>query len=79
MRITIKIKDEYRTHLLALAARRGQKGFSGIVEEALALYFSKLEGEETNCQKALSLKGILADQEVEQIRETTFELRSSWR
>ena len=38
MRTTIELSDEHRARLLELAARRGEKGFSSIVEEALARF-----------------------------------------
>lgn len=41
MRTTIELSDEHRSRLVELAARRGEKGFSPIVEEALDLYFAR--------------------------------------
>jgi predicted DNA-binding protein len=38
MRTTIEIPDDQRARLLELAARRGEKGFSALVREALELY-----------------------------------------
>ena len=38
MRTTIEIKPEHRAKLLELAARRGTKGFSELVGEALDAY-----------------------------------------
>jgi hypothetical protein len=35
MRTTVEIKPEHRSALLALAARRGGKGFSAVLEEAI--------------------------------------------
>ena len=37
MRTTIEIRDEHRAKLLEMAARRGEKGFSSIVSEAIEL------------------------------------------
>ena len=38
MRTTIELKDESRARLLDMAARRGEKGFSTIIGEAVDLY-----------------------------------------
>jgi hypothetical protein len=35
MRITVEIRPEQRIQLLEIAARRGKKGFSGLVQEAI--------------------------------------------
>lgn len=38
MRTTIELTDEQRSALLALAGRRGLRGYSSLVQEALAQY-----------------------------------------
>lgn len=38
MRTTIDLSDEQRAALLAMAARRGLRGYSSLVQEALAKY-----------------------------------------
>ena len=40
MRTTIELTDEQRAALLAKAARRGMRGYSQLVQEALARYLS---------------------------------------
>jgi predicted transcriptional regulator len=35
MRTTIELKPEHRARLLELAARRGQKGLSAVIQEAI--------------------------------------------
>ena len=35
MRTTVEINDRFRARLLQIAAERGEKGFSGMLEEAL--------------------------------------------
>ena len=41
MRTTIKLDDDNRDTLLSIAQERGQKGFSAVVEEAIAFYLSE--------------------------------------
>jgi len=79
MRTTIEIKDEHRARLLDLAARRGGKGFSDIVAEAIDLYLLALSGDEERRRSALRLRGSLDDAEAEELREATRSLRESWR
>jgi hypothetical protein len=43
MRTTIEITDHQRARLLDLAARRGAKGFSRFVQEALDDYLRKVD------------------------------------
>lgn len=38
MRTTIELSDEQRSALLALAGKRGLRGYSSLVQEALARY-----------------------------------------
>src|SRR3972149_4767993 len=43
MRTTVEITDEQRARLLELAARRGEKGFSKLVQEALERFIDEVE------------------------------------
>ena len=45
MRTTIEIKPEHRAKLLELAARRGQKGFSHLIAEALEAFLRAETGQ----------------------------------
>jgi tRNA(fMet)-specific endonuclease VapC len=44
MRTTIELKDESRAKLLAIAARRGEKGFSRLIDEAVEQYVPARRG-----------------------------------
>jgi hypothetical protein len=79
MRTTIEMKPEHRAKLLALAARRGAKGFSELVGEALEAYLRAEANREAARKRAVGLKGVLSDREVRSLRETTTALRSSSR
>ena len=79
MRTTIEIKPEHRASLLALAARRGQKGFSQLVTEALEAYLKAQQGRGGARKRALMLKGALRPKEVERLRASTAEISRSWR
>jgi hypothetical protein len=79
MRTTVEMKPEHRAALLALAAQRGLKGFSSVLEEAIEVY---LEGQAARTERRrhlLSLAGSLPADEAAELRRTTRELRESWR
>lgn len=79
MRTTIEMKDEHRAALLEIAARRGFKGFSAVVEAAIETY---LRGEAENTarrRKALALRGTLSRAEGARLGEAVAALRRSWR
>jgi hypothetical protein len=75
----VEIKDEHRAQLLELAARRGKKGFSELIEEALEMYFGALRSDERARKKAAATRGTLSAAQAEKLRERTRELRASWR
>ncbi len=79
MRTTIELKDEYRAKLLEIAALRGEKGFSKIIEEAVAVYLEAAAANEQLRQRALSLRGILGEDEAGELRAAAMALRESWR
>jgi predicted transcriptional regulator len=79
MRTTIEISPEQRTRLMELAARRGEKGFSKLVQQALDAYLKSQAGEEEKRRRALMLKGALDPREAERLRTATREIRESWR
>ena len=79
MRTTVEMKPEHRSALLALAARRGEKGFSSVLAEAIEEY---LDEEKTRVQRRkelLSLAGSLSADEANALRNTTTSLRENWR
>lgn len=79
MRTTIEIPDEQRAKLLKLAAERGEKGFSRLIQEALERYLDEAEEREQRIQAALSTLGSLSLEEAEELEESVRRLRGSWR
>jgi uncharacterized ferredoxin-like protein len=79
MRTTIEIKDEHRARLLDLAARRGEKGFSSIVADALESHLRHLAARDEARKRALRLKGMLSQKEADRLRKDARSLRESWR
>ena len=79
MRTTIEIRDDLRARLLEIAARRGEKGFSAIVEEALERYLYRNADSDRLRRAALAVGGSLTDDEAAELEERTREIRESWR
>lgn len=79
MRTTIEIADETRAKLLELAARRGDKGFSGIVQEALDYYFEAEEERAAKVAKAIDALGTLEAVEADRLEREVRKLRGAWR
>jgi metal-responsive CopG/Arc/MetJ family transcriptional regulator len=79
MRTTIEIKPEHRAKLLELAARRGAKGFSELVAEALETYLQAEADRDGQRKRAARLRGALRAREADGLRTATEALRRIWR
>lgn len=79
MRTTIEIRDDQRAKLLALAAERGEKGFSILVQEALDQYFSTAAEQEEKVEAAIHALGALDDEAAAELRESVRAIRGRWR
>ena len=79
MRTTIEIDDEHCSKLLELAARRGEKGFSRIIAQAIESYLKSVKRSESVRRQALKLRGAFSLDEADRLRTTTSEIRRSWR
>jgi hypothetical protein len=79
MRTTVEMKAQHRSALLALAAERGEKGFSSVLAEAIQVY---LDGERERARQReefLSLAGSLSPEEGEELRARVRAIRENWR
>ncbi len=79
MRTTIELKEEHRALLHALAARRGWRGFSRVVQEAIDFYLQHHADAEKARRAILDRKGRWSANEVERMRAALAELRQQWR
>ena len=79
MRTTVEIPDKQRARLLELAAQRGEKGFSRLVQEALELYLRENQARRERVAAARSTLGSFSQQEAESLRESVRVLRERWR
>jgi metal-responsive CopG/Arc/MetJ family transcriptional regulator len=79
MRTTIEIKPDHLSRLLAIAAKRGEKGFSGLIGEAVEAYLGSEAERQRRRQKALQVRGALRPRDAARLRKKAATLRSSWR
>ena len=77
MRTTIDLTDEQHRALAAVAQKRGLRGFSAVVQEAVAVYLDALDTDETDL--LLSLEGTLSVDEERQLRSRIDDARATWR
>lgn len=78
VRTTIDISDEQRAKLLNLAAQRGQKGFSGIVREALDRYLSDEDRRMQRVRVALAARGALSGDDGSELQARVIDMRGRW-
>lgn len=78
MRTTIEISEHQRSILVSLAAQRGLRGYSEIIEEAVDKYIEEQMKDPEIKKKALALRGAWKQGEAEEVRAKILELREKW-
>jgi hypothetical protein len=73
------MKPEHRSALLALAARRGEKGFSSVLAEAIDEFLKGEAARRRRREEVLALAGALGPEDAEDLRATARSLREGWR
>ena len=79
MRTTVELSDQHRAKLLELAADRGEKGFSRIVQEAVERYLLEEGSRKDRVDAALKLQGSLGKAAADALEESVKLARSQWR
>ena len=77
MRTTVEISDAQHRALSALAQRRGLRGFSQLVQEALDAYLGDLGSDEVSV--LLDLEGTLDEDDEREVRDRIAAVRTTWR
>ena len=78
-RTTVELTEEQRVSLLHLAAARGLKGFSILVQDAVNQYLDQEKKRENHVKAALDLKGALSEKEAKNFEIMAKSLRENWR
>ncbi len=79
MRTTIELKPAQRAELLRLAAKRGIKGFSSIIEDALDEYLLRESRKQHLILAALETRGAFSGKGGEEFESRASTLREKWR
>lgn len=77
MRTTVEITDEQHRALSAVAQRRGLRGFSQLVQEAVDAYLQDIDTDEVDL--LLGLEGSLDEADAREVRERIGSARAAWR
>ena len=78
MRATIELPDHLRAAVLAVAARKGYRGYSKVIVEALEFYLAEKEAKESGLQDLLDLRGSWSRRDATETRARIAETRSHW-
>ena len=76
MRTTVEITDEQRLALTTLASKRGLRGFSLLVQEAIDRYLAEERGDRLDA--VLALRGSLSDLEADELDRRIADAWASW-
>jgi hypothetical protein len=71
------MKPEHRARILELAAKRGEKGSSMVVADALELYLDAQKSRTNAIRSALPLKGSMSAKEAAGLAAQTRRIRAS--
>jgi hypothetical protein len=76
MRTTVVITEQQRLALSALASKRGVRGYSTLVQEAIDLYLEHQEAD--RLEAVLELRGALSSDEASDLERRISEAWSTW-
>jgi hypothetical protein len=79
MRTTVEITDAQRAGLLNLAARRGEKGFSRLVQQAIDRLLADEDAGKGRVEAALALEGSMTAEAADELAASVTRIRSQWR
>lgn len=79
MRTTVELTEEQRAELLRLAAKRGMKGFSGLVQEAVDAFLDSQASRASLIEAALAMKGTLKSESADEFEDRAKSIRKNWR
>lgn len=79
MRTTVEITDRQRAKLLQLAAERGVKGFSELVQDAIDAYLEANAARKELVKAAVDVLGSLSEAEARRLEARTTDVRKLWR
>lgn len=79
MRTTIELSDDLIAALRALAVKKGYRGYSLIMEEAVRHYLNDHERKDLASSVLLKMRGTWSAKEAREIKKRLEEIRKNWR
>jgi hypothetical protein len=79
MRTTIDLSNDHRSSLHSLAARRGLRGYSKLIQEAVDLYIQEMTASEGNAKHLLKMRGTWDKEDTRKFRKKLREIRRNWK
>lgn len=78
MRTTIELSDDLISIVRAIAVKKGYRGYSKVIEDALHFYFKENEKKELGRKKILRMRGSWTLEEANRTKKRLEELRKNW-
>ena len=79
MRTTIELSNDHRSSLHSLAARRGIRGYSKLIQEAVDLYIKEMTAKEGNAKLLLKMRGTWNKDDANAFSKKLREIRRNWK
>ena len=79
MRTTIELSDDHRSALHSIAARRGLRGYSKLIQEAIDFYIRQKEKKGDGLKQLLKMRGSWSEEEAKRVRKRLEEVRRNWK
>jgi predicted DNA-binding protein len=79
MRTTIELSNDHRSSLHSLAARRGLRGYSKLIREAVDLYIQEMTAKEGSAKHLLQMRGTWNKEDAQKFQKKLREIRKNWK
>jgi metal-responsive CopG/Arc/MetJ family transcriptional regulator len=79
MRTTIELSDDHRSALHSIAARRGLRGYSKLIQEAIDFYIKEKVKKGEGAKEILKMRGTWSREEAKHFKKRLEEIRRNWR
>ena len=75
MRTTVELSDDHRSVLHFLAAQRGLRGYSKLIQEAIDFYIKEKTAKKSDMKRLLKMRGIWSKEETRKFKKSVGEIR----
>jgi hypothetical protein len=79
MGAAVELPDHLRAAVMAVAARKGHRGYSRVIVEAVEFYLAEKEAKESGLQDLLDLRGSWSSRQAASARTEISRQRKSWK